>query len=99
MGKKEEEAKKPAEKTPKWGAAAKKPEETKPKWGSSATTPSATATPAAVDEVPKRKPWEKPSAAAKSTLPSLNESSSSAASKSKVTFNDKARKTSESDSD
>lgn len=97
--KKEEEAKKPAATTPKWGAAAKKPEETKPKWGSSAAAPSSTATPAAVDEVPKRKPWEKPSAAAKSTLPSLNESSSSTASKSKVTFNDKARKTSESDSD
>jgi len=51
-----------------------------------------------VDEVPKRKPWEKPSAAAKSTLPSLNES----APKNKVTFNDKTsktRKTSESDSD
>merc|ERR1711978_88359 len=53
---------------------------------------------AAVDEVPKRKPWEKPSAAAKSTLPSLNESTP----KNKVTFNDKTsktRKTSESDSD
>ena len=90
---KEEEAKKKATAAPKWGAAASKsttPTPEKPKWGSSSTT-------AAVDEVPKRKPWEKPSAAAKSTLPSLNESAT--ASKSKVTFNDKSRKTSESDSD
>merc|ERR1712029_787998 len=95
---KEEEEKKAAAATPKWGAAktnskSATPEPSKPKWGSSAATKTA----AAVDEVPKKKPWEKPSAAAKSTLPSLNESS--AASKSKVTFNDKSRKTSESDSD
>jgi len=92
--KKKEAESKPAY-TSKWGAQAKTnstpepvPEKPKPKWGSAA----------AVDEVPKRKPWEKPSAAAKSTLPSLNES----ASKNKVTFNDKmskTRKTSESDSD
>jgi len=91
--KKEAEAKQTL--TTKWGAQAKKdttptpvPEKPKPKWGAAS----------AVDEVPKRKPWEKPSAAAKSTLPSLNES----ASKNKVTFNDKpstTRKTSESDSD
>merc|ERR1712012_218710 len=95
---KEEEEKKAAAATPKWGAAktnskSATPEPSKPKWGSSAASKTA----AAVDEVPKKKPWEKPSAAAKSTLPSLNESS--AASKSKVTFNDKSRKTSESDSD
>merc|ERR1712029_587253 len=91
---KEEEEKKAAAATPKWGAAktntkSATPEPSKPKWGSSAASKTA----AAVDEVPKKKPWEKPSAAAKSSLPSLNESS--AASKSKVTFNDKSRKTSE----
>ena len=94
---KEEEAKKLSQ-APKWGSQSKTttlatplPEKPKPKWGSSAPTSST------VEEVPKRKPWEKPSAAAaKSSLPSLNESSS----KSKVTFNnDKSRKTSESDSD
>ena len=94
--KREEEAAKPKPATPKWGAAAKsatpEPTTTKPKWGSTATPKSE-----AVDEVPKRKPWEKPSAAAKSTLPSLNESSK--ASTNKVSFNDKSRKTSESDSD
>ena len=98
----EEAKKKSAPATPKWGAAAKTstPTPEKPKWGSSTSSSSAATPPAAVDEVPKRKPWEKPSAAAKSTLPSLNESSSSStASKSKVTFNDKSRKTSESDSD
>ena len=91
--KREEEAAKPKT-TPKWGAAAKSatPEPTKPKWGSTATPKSE-----AVDEVPKRKPWEKPSAAAKSTLPSLNESSKP--STNKVTFNDKSLKNSESDSD
>merc|ERR1711892_277383 len=92
--KKKEAESKPAL-TSKWGAQPKTsstpepvPEKPKPKWGAAA----------AVDEVPKRKPWEKPSAAAKSTLPSLNES----ASKNKVSFNDKVsttRKTSESDSD
>ena len=91
--KKEEEAKK-ASTTSRWGAQPKTKTPTpeakpKPKWGSSPSAP--------VEEVPKKKPWEKPSAAAKSTLPSLNESS--AGSKSKVTFNDKTRKTSESDSD
>merc|ERR1711872_647062 len=89
--KKEAEAKP----TSRWGSQSKTnstpepvQEKPKPKWGSAA----------AVDEVPKRKPWEKPSAAAKSTLPSLNES----APKNKVTFNEKtsvSRKTSESDSD
>merc|ERR1712123_178484 len=68
--KKKEAESKPAL-TSKWGAQPKTnstpepvPEKPKPKWGAAA----------AVDEVPKRKPWEKPSAAAKSTLPSLNES-------------------------
>jgi len=92
--KKKKEAQSNSSYTSKWGSQAKTnstpaatPEKPKPKWGAAA----------AVDEVPKRKPWEKPSAAAKSTLPSLNES----ASKNKVTFNDKSstRKTSESDSD
>jgi len=96
--KKKKEAESKSSYTSKWGAQAKTnstpaspapvPEKPKPKWGAAA----------AVDEVPKRKPWEKPSAAAKSTLPSLNES----ASKNKVSFNDKVsttRKTSESDSD
>lgn len=52
-------------------------------------------------EVPKKKPWEKPSSAAKSTLPSLNESGT----KKKLSFSDSEetkpsiRKTSESDSD
>jgi len=92
--KKKEAESKPAL-TSKWGAQPKTnstpepvPEKPKPKWGAAA----------AVDEVPKRKPWEKPSAAAKSTLPSLNES----APRNKVTFNEnttKPRKTSESDSD
>jgi len=87
---KKKEAESKSSYTSRWGSQAKSTPEPaadkpKPKWGSAA----------AVDEVPKRKPWEKPSAAAKSTLPSLNES----ASKSKVTFNDKPRKTSESDSD
>eukprot|EP00092_Neocalanus_flemingeri_P038095 GFUD01041465.1.p1 GENE.GFUD01041465.1~~GFUD01041465.1.p1 ORF type:complete len:1997 (+),score=598.99 GFUD01041465.1:524-6514(+) len=93
--KKKKEAESKSSSTSKWGAQAKTnstpapvPEKPKPKWGAAA----------AVDEVPKRKPWEKPSAAAKSTLPSLNES----APKNKVSFNDKPsvpRKTSESDSD
>ena len=96
--KKEEEAKQStATASSKWGSQATKaktptPEaKPKPKWGAGSSTA------APVDEVPKKKPWEKPSAAAKSTLPSLNESS--AASKSKVTFTEKSRKTSESDSD
>jgi len=75
------------------------------KWGSAAatTTPAAPAEPAkpkwgkaAVDEAApavKKKPWEKPSAAAKSSLPSLNEGPS------KTSSLGKARKTSDSDSE
>jgi len=72
--KKEREEKEKAEKakstTRRWGAAATpEPKETPaaPKWGAAAAKKP-------VDEGPvKRKPWEKPSSAAKSTLPSLNE--------------------------
>ena len=76
-----------------------KPEE-KPvrKWGSSAASTSSSIKPGEakpIDEAPvvKRKPWDKPSAAAKSTLPSLNETQAKPKSWSS------SRKTSESDSE
>ena len=86
---KEEEEKKKAEAANppprKWGAAAKTtaepaPAAAPPKWGAKSTT-STTSTTSSIsapkDDVPvKKKPWEKPSAAAKSTLPSLNEAPS-----------------------
>jgi len=89
-----EEAKKAAAaKAPrKWGAAAAAPapEPAKPKWGAAARV---------ADEapVPKKKPWEKPSAAAKSTLPSLNEGPAAKTSSSWSAT--KTRKTSDSDSE
>jgi len=82
-------------KAKKWGAPTSSTTTTtdspaQNKWGAPAATKTA------VDEAPvKRKPWEKPSAAAKSTLPSLNES---APAKSRV-GQSTVRKTSESDSE
>ena len=87
----EEATKAEAAKVPrKWGssaAAAATSEPAKPKWG---------AAKAPVDEAPavKKKPWEKPSAAAKSTLPSLNEGPAK-----KNSYSAKTRKTSDSDSE
>jgi len=83
----EEKNKKEAEvkKTNKWGTTS-----SKQTWGSTKEAPK--------EEMPKKKPWEKPSSAAKSSLPSLNES----APKKKLSFEEPkapARKTSESDSD
>jgi len=105
-----EEAEKKASSTTtrRWGSAATK-EETAPaasKWGAKTTTtetaPTAskwgakTTTPS--DDVPKRKPWEKPSAAAKSTLPSLSETNSNSNdSKSTPSWKSNARKTSDSE--
>ena len=82
----------------KWGVSAKQesPAPAASRFGAGTTTAAAAAP---VDEaVVKRRPWEKPSAAAKSTLPSLNEigpKASAAASSARSTI----RKTSESDSD
>jgi len=83
--KQKEELAKP--KAKKWGSSTvDSPAQSK--WGASSSSK-------AVDEAPvKRKPWEKPSAAAKSTLPSLNESTP----KTKVSQST-VRKNSESDSE
>ena len=85
---------------PRWGAAAAKKEEeapaapaATPKWGVAA------AKPAADEAVPKKKPWEKPSAAAKSTLPSLGEVGPKKTPGPAATANSTPRKTSESDSE
>jgi len=84
---------------PRWGAAAAKKEEAAPapaatpKWGVTA------AKPAADEAVPKKKPWEKPSAAAKSTLPSLGEVGPKKTPAPASTANSTPRKTSESDSE
>jgi len=87
---------------PRWGAAAAKKEEAAPapagapatpKWGVPAAKP-----PPADEAVPKKKPWEKPSAAAKSTLPSLGEVGPKKTTASS-TANSTPRKTSESDSE
>merc|ERR1711962_121616 len=98
---------------PRWGPAAKKEEpapapapKPTPKWGPGAVTGAKTAQP--VDEaVPKKKPWEKPSAAAKSTLGSLGEagpkksgsSGSSAPTSTSTGVSSSARKLSETDSE
>jgi len=83
---------------PRWGAAAAKKEEAAPapaatpKWGVPAAKPPAD------EAVPKKKPWEKPSAAAKSTLPSLGEVGPKKTPAAANT-NSTPRKTSESDSE
>jgi len=100
---------------PRWGPAAKKEEpapapapKPTPKWGPGAVTGAKTAQP--VDEaVPKKKPWEKPSAAAKSTLGSLGEagpkksgssgSSAGAPTSTSTGVSSSARKLSETDSE
>jgi len=83
--------------TKKWGVPAKT-ESPSPALSRFGTSQSATSAVPVDEAVIKRKPWEKPSAGAKTTLPSLNEGNSKSIPAS-TSARTSIRKTSESDSD